>query len=242
MRLFDRNDVDNVIKFKCREELRGVIPEPIPASKSLPNWYKSLEVDPRPGLDKRTVRACMPFLESLKLGWIIPLSADVEYRASEDEDGRLDFNWDVDWTVIGSHSRYQVGGNDFPLPGAVMKFMNDWVIQTPEGYSCLFIDPLNRPESRWQCFSGTVQTDTYMNQVNFPFIWTAPGERGVIEKGTPIMQVIPFERDSLITEGKVETLTEEEELEVEKTNHNIDSHSGTYREEWWDPMETSHNK
>ena len=50
------------------------------------------------------------------------------------------------------------------------KFINKWLIKTPPGYSCLFVKPLNHFETRFEIISGVVDTDTYINTINFPFL------------------------------------------------------------------------
>ena len=36
------------------------------------------------------------------------------------------------------------------------KFINKWLIETPPGYSCLFIHPMNRVEERYKIIEGIV--------------------------------------------------------------------------------------
>jgi len=75
------------------------------------------------------------------------------------------------------------------------KWHNPWGIKTPPGYSCLFVQPLHR-ESVFTIMPGIVDTDTYNNPVNFPFVLNDTKFQGIIPAGTPIAQVIPFKRDS----------------------------------------------
>ena len=67
-----------VIEFLCRPEDLGVIAEPIPAKTALPSWLRKL-----PGVDRTnltatnnglTVKRCMPFLDAMTTGWLIPLA------------------------------------------------------------------------------------------------------------------------------------------------------------------------
>jgi hypothetical protein len=75
------------------------------------------------------------------------------------------------------------------------KFRNDWAIETPKGYSALFVHPLNRGDLPFYTLSGVVDTDDYNVPVNFPFLIRADFE-GIIPAGTPIAQVIPIKRES----------------------------------------------
>jgi hypothetical protein len=59
----------------------------------------------------------------------------------------------------------------------------------------MFIQPMHR-ESVFTILPGIVDTDRYYSPVNFPFTVNDPNFEGLIPKGTPIAQVIPFKRDS----------------------------------------------
>ena len=79
------------------------------------------------------------------------------------------------------------------------KVLNPWVIETPPGYSCLFLPPLNNADDRFSIIPGIVDTDTFENEINFPFIVNGdkyPILESTIKVGTPYVQVIPFKRDN----------------------------------------------
>jgi hypothetical protein len=92
-----------------------------------------------------------------------------------------------------------------------MKFLNWWMIKTPPEYSLLFLPPLNRIEDRFLCYSGIVDHPYFQYEyVNFPFIFTKNNFRGVIEAGTPLMQVIPIRKDSLLLTHRCRQVSEED--------------------------------
>jgi hypothetical protein len=78
---------------------------------------------------------------------------------------------------------------------AYPKWANYWAIRTPKGYSTMFIQPMHR-ESVFTILPGIVDTDEYYSPVLFPFVVNDPEFEGLIPKGTPIAQVIPFKRES----------------------------------------------
>jgi hypothetical protein len=55
---------------------------------------------------------------------------------------------------------------------------------------------MNRLEPRFDIISGVVDTDVYINLINFPFILNKRDEQFLIKRGEPMVQVIPFKRDS----------------------------------------------
>ena len=113
---------------------------------------------------------------------------------------------------LDAHPIFQISGssllekNKF-LP--VNKFYNPWIIKTPPGYSCLFVSPLNNADDRFSIISAIVDTDTYTQYINFPFIVNGdkyPELDTIVKKGTPYVQVIPFKRDNW--RMKVKKITE----------------------------------
>lgn len=242
-------DNDDIIEFVAPKELYGAIPEPVPANKVLPDWYKSLGQyttnDPnesqndRPALSSSTVKRCAPFMEAMTLGWIITLPAEVHFRA---ESGRIQYEWEFGRELVSNHSMGQVGGEAFPNNDwPVLKFHNYWSMKVPDGYSALIIDPMNRPGRPFETFSGVVDIDNYFNNVNAPFMWTGRSQEVILEDGSPMFQVIPFRRDALINTGIVREMTEEEQLEQKRTQIGLSSHTSLYRDERWQKKSGSRN-
>ncbi|UBF20592.1 hypothetical protein HCTV-11_gp35 [Haloarcula phage HCTV-11] len=232
---------DQLIEFVTEEELYGAIPEPIPANKVMPDWYKKLgqfvaqgqsgSTNTRTDVSSSTVKRCAPFMEAMTMGWIIPLAADIRFKA---EDGFVEYNWDFSKDLISNHSLEQVGGEMFPNSDwPVMKFHNYWNIKAPEGYSALITNPMNRPGQPFTTFSGVVDVDNHFNEINAPFMWTGGDFEGVFDAGTPIVQVIPFKRNALITDATTRGMSEEERIERERTQIELESHPSMYRERRW---------
>lgn len=233
------NGSDEVIEFVCQEKLYDVIPEPLPANKVLPDWYRELNGKMGPGLSQSTVKRCAPFLDAITMGWIIPLAGEIEFHYNT-ETGEYDADQKFSETLIDHHDSAQIGGENNPLGHLpVLKFVNHWAMKVPDGYSVLVIPPLNRFEPRFQVFSGVVDADNYFNQVNFPFVWTGGDFHGVIERGTPMVQVIPFKRDGIIGDGTIRSMTSEEALESGKDAGRINSEESFYRNNLWEPKKGS---
>ena len=55
---------------------------------------------------------------------------------------------------------------------------------------------MNRLESRFDIIAGVVDTDVYINVINFPFILNKRDKQFLIKKGEPMVQVIPYKRES----------------------------------------------
>jgi hypothetical protein len=223
-----------VIEFLTFEDNKGVIPEPYPALQYQQSWYKDLpHRSGDGGLHSSTVKRCAPFMEAMGLGYIIPLAADVEITLSEEEG-------EIAPTVLTEHHRQLVGhhtpeqlGEGHPSkPSPTMKFSNYWAIKVPKGWSVLFVPPLNRPDSRFECFSGSVECDKYWNFVNFPFFLKDPSFKGVIEQGTPLVQAIPFKRTD-VAKPRVGVLSNADLKKLDLTSRCLKSHISFYRNKLW---------
>ena len=113
--------------------------------------------------------------------------------------------------LIVEHPFEQVGRacdlTSFRFGDTIFKFMMPWIIETPKGWSCKFSSPVNRWENKVKLIDGVVDTDTYPNYINLPFVWTGDEEGDfLIKKGDPIAQVVPFKRQDLELEvGEIDT-------------------------------------
>lgn len=221
------------LEFRCAKEDLGVIAEPVPAKSVLPDWFRKL-----PPVDKSklthsdnglTIKRCMPFLDATMTGWIIPAAATVRLDV-KDNGASVEAGWEFDKVMVSNHHSYQIAGNPME-PRPPCKFHNYWTVATPKGWSCLFVAPLNRPQPILQILSGVVDTDTYQSLIHFPFIPTAPDGIHLIEKGTPLVQVIPFRRDSTDVELKIGAESPVEGKLRQQILRNTQAKSGWYRED-----------
>lgn len=223
-----------LIEFLTDEENRGVIPEPYPAVKHQQDWYKNLPQNTASGgLHSGTVKRCAPFLESMSVGYIIPLAADVDIsiEATDLEDSTVNTSTDFYQSIIGHHSSDQLGKDHPSQPSPIMKFSNYWAIKVPRGWSVLFVPPLNRPDPRFECFSGVVECDRYWNYVNFPFFMKDRLFKGTIKQGTPLVQAIPFKRGK--TTHRVASLSKKDSARLEKTKRCLSACISHYRDKIW---------
>jgi len=213
---------------------------PVPASKLIPDWYKNLESyiggDKRPdgnASTTATAKRCMPIFDAISGGYLILTHADLWVSQKPDEEGKLHpyYEW-ANFGAIAFHPKQQLpehphgAGHELSYP----KWTNAWAIQTPPGYSSLFIPPLHR-ETPIIALSGVVDTDTYTAPVNFPFVLRDPKMDGLIPAGTPIMQVIPFKRD----EWEMQIGSQEELIQQVKVTNKLrsvffDSYKRQYRQ------------
>ena len=73
------------VKFFCDQHLLGVIPNPVPSIKMAPDYFKAVKPQSSPHPEHGTVKRCVPFLDALSSGFIIPLWCDVYVFACNGE-------------------------------------------------------------------------------------------------------------------------------------------------------------
>lgn len=227
------------IEFLCYREDVGVIPEPYPARKLMPNWFKKLpqRVNKEQRLNNATVKRCAPFIDAMSVGWIIPLAADVEFLTNNDASG-VTYYSGFHRNIVENHGMDQIHTDEAPNPNypkPPMKFLNWWAIRVPRNYSVLFVPPINRPEPRFTCFSGFVECDQYFQFINFPFVFNIPNYTGIIKGGTPLMQVIPIRRDTLIKKSRNRAFEDEDYDDLNRSIHRKNALESYYRDNIWSP-------
>jgi hypothetical protein len=195
--------MSKIIKFIAQSKKHySMFDVPIPAFSVIPEWYKQQDVYADgsrtvsdKGIVSHTIKRCMPVADMMTSGYLILAPCDIDVSLTEDNLPM--FKWGgEDFTAIDSHPNSQY--NKMPIDSSylpfVYKFINPWIIQTPQGYSTLFIHPTYRDDLPFYCLPAVVDTDKHPQAVNFPF-FIKKDFTGVIPMGTPLMQVIPFKRE-----------------------------------------------
>jgi hypothetical protein len=209
------------------------------------------------GMTTGTIKKCMPVFDSITSGYIIPTYSDVYVSQKKVPYGDLTalentgesipltdkqieekglaktYPW-YEWPLHGLISFHPIGqapnhphrnGHEVSYP----KWMNPWAIKTPPGYSTLFIQPVHR-ESVFTILPGIVDTDKYDAPINFPFVLNDVSYEGTIPAGTPMVQVIPFKRDSwTMTFGGEEELKNQTTTSLRLRSRIFDAYKNLYR-------------
>lgn len=229
------------IKWIARDEYAWEVAErPFPISQSLPDWWKNMtpyHVEPKNPEGKKlfirdldsnaTFKKCTPMLDALITGYAIPLWADVQVRQSPEEIPSI--FWKVRRDVFQLHG---VSSDMVPPPpgytNTVVKFMNLWIPKTPPGYSTLVTSPFGYRDGAFLAIPAIVDTDVSTLEVLCP-MWIKSGFEGIVEKGTPLVQMIPFKRDdwnsefSYLKNGEYD-LREDKNFRGTIVNHYVKNH------------------
>jgi hypothetical protein len=175
-----------------------------PSSEFIPEWYrKSVSRIPNtnsellvhnPSVTTSTYKRCTPFFDAITAGYMMYLTADIEIIKKENDLPYI--MWRTPRTIITEHSPDQWEG--LPCPDGyspfIYKWHNQFNIKLPKDYSLLFLSPINRFDLPFLTITGIVDCDMYNGNVHFPF-FIKNNFTGIIEKGTPITQIIPIRRE-----------------------------------------------
>jgi len=194
----------------------------ISAKKTIPEWYKKIpsyliprEGDVNFGRSISTVKKCIPFFEGMSFGYMLTIPFDIFIESTKED---ISVNWQVQ--TDGNISLE----NQERIPGFVTgeEYYNSMVrfslfpsIKTPKGNSLLISHPINRTDLPFYTLGAVIDSDFDSGSIALNVL-IKKGFSGIIEKGTPIAQVIPFQRDNWIAEkGK---LKNKEEMDIESFN------------------------
>ena len=184
-------------------------PNVVPMKSVVPQWYKSLDrflggkLNYDIGFSNPGLKLCMPFLDSLTIGYAVPLMIDV--YVTQKENGPQ-VNWN-DHSISPIDVRTSAVNSTYPKPeGFYADIQFIWKLQTalkvPKGYSFIFTHPFNRHDLPFHTFSGVVDGGWTMSAGDVPVLIKKDFE-GIIPAGTPIAQIIPFKQEAWkITETK----------------------------------------
>ena len=185
-------------------------PKPEPAIKSMPKWYKDMprfwqehENSDVPSRDYGTIRDCPAVNDAVSFGYMLYLPADIFIDAT----GK---SVKFDTGIFGQGSRIEDAGFElithhypeatsgyrsmFDFHEQTMKWQTYWGVKTDEGYSTMFIHPMHRNDLPFYSVTAIVDTDKFTTRNPYAF-FIKKGFKGVIHRGTPMLQVIPFKRE-----------------------------------------------
>lgn len=199
---------------------RFVFPGPKPASKSMPDWFRTM---PTVSEGIQTVKRCVPVLDAMTTGYMMTLAADIEFDGHEFIQTTVEL-------LVTKHDPSQTERVQLPMEFLTQpyKWTNFFTLVTPKGYSTLFVHPMNRLDLPFYSFSGVVDTDKHPVPVNFPFVMRG-NFKGTIPAGTPLVQAIPFKRENWSSE--IETSESPKFNKASYEMHNPPF--GYYKKHWW---------
>jgi hypothetical protein len=231
----------NKIIFTDIHNPEGVLKKPRPAKDYIPDWYKkakpnnNVENKRAPSVDGTpvsTIKRCMPIFDMMTAGYIIETPYDIYVRRTKGEPPYFQWGYN-DAIVFQAIEQFQSHPNFRDINYAV-RINIPWSIKTPKGWSVMIMQPQHHEVGPLECVSGIVDTDDFSMPFNMFLKLRDSSFEGMIEAGTPLVQVIPFKRESW-----------ESELggDKERTKYNSDASKfntvffDKYKKFWWQKKE-----
>lgn len=164
-------------------------------SKSSRNWtdkdgtqYKDAE-----GNNLLSFKACPALMDAFVTGYNLLTPCDIHFYKVN---GRIERVIDPQYADFCDR-RNAIA--DFVVPYGYEEdhfhWFPNWMPELPEGYSAIYINPLNRFDLPFFTVSGIIDNDKMNTPGLMPF-FIKKGFIGTVNAGTPYAQIIPFKRDS----------------------------------------------
>jgi len=183
-----------------------------------------------------TWKACPAIMDGFSTGYVLKTPCDITFF--KDAQGNIDVK------VSELNCRDFVSRRppmpQFEHPKGYYKYhfawQPDWGLEVPEGYSCVYMTPMNRFDLPFLNTTGIVDNDKVYLSGTFPF-FVVDGYEGTIKAGTPYMQIIPFKRENW--ESEIELLSQNDIYA--KMNDNMKKYrvpdGGVYIKDVWSRRE-----
>lgn len=203
-----KNNLSKKIDFwYANPDFKDLLDLPSPAKKEISQWYRShpqyisgdkLKFE-RHGVNLG-VKSCIPFLDIMTSGYIIKLHCDILI----DEDRNIFWKHQIQPISARPEDTFK----NIPSVPGFEKFSQVWEVlfdfKLPKGYSAIVTQPFNKFDLHTYTTSAIVDADFGVPGGQIPFA-IEKDFTGIIEAGTPIIQIIPFKREDWkmnFSEGK----------------------------------------
>jgi hypothetical protein len=172
---------------------------PEPSIKNMPDWYKKAKNFIKDANNNEIIswKACPSMMDSYMTGYVLKTPCDINFFINDF--GIIDVEVEDKKYKDFCQKREPINSHGFFSPQGYYKnhfaWHGYWGIETPEGYSCLFLNPINHFNLPFLNSSGIIDTDKVSVPGSIPF-FILEGWTGTIKAGTPYMQVIPFKKEN----------------------------------------------
>jgi len=220
------------------KEVEDFVSPPELYVKNLPEWYrKEKKISPKKlfiGDNNKptnlSVKHCLPFFDAISSGYVQKTWTDIYIK---NNNGTVDFYWSSDPKIIGFRDKVSINIDKDYYPIEFLWF-EPWVPKTPKGYSVLYTHPLNSLDLPFTSLSAIVDSDSHHHTFfgQYPFFIKNNFE-GLIPKGTPMYQIIPFKRNS----WNINLEKFDEHKNNNRKNIINSRFLDSYRENFWTPKQ-----
>lgn len=175
--------------------------KPERSSKFIPQWLKDTPSFPGEGpINMGTIKDCPSTFDFMSKGYIVPMWCDLHLDIKED--GSVSWNTPYNRFIIQHHKDEQykdyVPKQENDNIVCVLKLVNPFLCKTTSGYGMIQMPLYYHFNKDYEVMPGVVWTDIH-HELNLQMIIRKPGKY-FIERGTPLVQYIPYKREKIKTE------------------------------------------
>lgn len=238
--------------------------DPIPVKNYIPEWFKQKDkykknengfyellfgyVNGKSTVHKLpSWKSCPALLDVFLTGYYLLTPCDIEFKITENNNhAPLTISYDKKWQEIKYKDKtisvdfcvYRDKEEGLPSPDGYHDFTYAWrpnyFAQVPDGYTLLYIHPMNLPGMPFKTMSGFIDaTNIFVGSGNIPF-YIKKNWEGIIPAGTPYAQIIPIKNETWKSE-KINYSSEEllDQLNKKDQEYMIGHHLTKYKEIDW---------
>ncbi len=216
---------------------------PLPARKTTPFWFANASkywtdenneplVMPPDNLKGPGFKSCPALHDIFSTGYMFTTPCDVSVFKYEGVPYVQPEQGFEDFCEIRTHM------GEFHYPEGYYRYSYHWYpnwgFTLPEGYSALVVHPINHFELPFLTTAGIIDSDRYGAPGLTPF-FIKDGFQGIIPKGTPYAQIIPYKREEWTSEFNL--FTNEEMMKRHEAHASIyrTKPGGVYKKQTWVP-------
>jgi hypothetical protein len=194
----------NKITFHSNKHYNDTETAPCPTAKVIPKWWHDADIyikdfygNPVSNANKDggkmlNFKACPAMLDTFTTGYTLVTPCDIEfYEKNNRIKAKVPLKFD---DFVGERP----ASDGFQVPFGYDKnhfhWYANWAPQLPEGYSSLYVQPINHFDLPWLTVGGIIDSDKVTTSGLIPF-FIQNGFTGVVPAGTPYLQIIPFKRE-----------------------------------------------
>jgi hypothetical protein len=190
--------MNNITFLNFSHGVDSIDEAPIPTIKTLPDWYKKfpkyIENASEEHVTHSTVKNCIPFFDAMSSGYSMVTPCDIEFYI---EDGlpKVIVHDEKYKDFVGIRQPIEHFFHPIECHTNHFDWEPKWSPTLPDGYSALYVTPLNRYDLPFITTSGIIDNDKMSVNGLLPFFLKKGFEKVFLPKGTPFVQIIPFKRE-----------------------------------------------
>lgn len=179
-----------------------------------------------------TWKACPAIMDAFSTGYVLKTPCDITFFKTPS--GSIDVK--IEDEKHKDFCSKRLAMPQFEHPKGFYKdhfaWYPDWGLQLPDGYSALFMTPMNRFDLPFLNTTGVVDNDSVHLLGTFPF-FIAEGWEGTIPAGTPYVQILPFKRENWTHEIDFQNQSSIYSKMIANANFYRQPDGGVYKNKVW---------